>query len=332
MDAGIVLIVAFVSVAVGYGAGLFLTKSNEARKQREADEKSREAGPRYENAKLTVALWSKTPDGPLHADLFGKTFTSVDQVSIAEKNRLAREIQMVESWFGIKEYHPTKEIIPTIPTEIPKGETEKSEKETQLIKQSSDIKADQSVEIGFHPEKDLQKPSLSVKNPDLLESTASSEPQTGEEHLADEEIPQPAPPINPPSSPPPHKNMTFTSASELDVPSKILEPTVPILKPPVIVIPETEEEPVKPVEARIDLIPKAKPAPAPKSIVQQIDEILQEHVANTPMAAVGVKLQETPQGVLVWIGKESFQGVDSVPEGEAKKLIKAAVKEWENRG
>lgn len=50
------------------------------------------------------------------------------------------------------------------------------------------------------------------------------------------------------------------------------------------------------------------------------------------MAAVGVKLQETPQGVLVWIGKESFQGVDSVPEGEAKKLIKAAVKEWENRG
>ncbi len=331
MDAGIVLIVAFVSVAVGYGAGLFLTKSNEARKQREADEKSREAGPRYENAKLTVTLWSKTPDGPLHADLFGKTFTSADQVSIAEKNRLAREIQMVESWFGIKGYHPTMENTPATPPEIPKMETEKPDNEAQPIKEGSDIKADQPVEMGSHPEKDLQKPSVSAKKPDN-ESPAISEPKTGEEHPADDEIPQPAPPINPPSSPPPHKNMTFTSASELDVPSKILEPTVPIIKPPVIVIPETEEEPVKPVEARIDLIPKAKPAPAPKSIVQQIDEILQEHVANTPMAAVGVKLQETPQGVLVWIGKESFQGVDSVPEGEAKKLIKAAVKEWENRG
>lgn len=332
MDAGIVLIVAFVSVAVGYGAGLLLTRTNDAKKQREAEEKSGETGPKYENTRLSVTLWSKTPDGPLHADLFGKSFISADQVSIAEKNRLAREILMIQSWFGIKEFHPTNDSVPVI-----LDDTSKPEKNVLAISADSVAENNQAVEDTQDGSKLKSKESrIHTENPGEKakreESVEEINRKVDEGKHVNEEIPQPALPVSPQPAQPPQKAMTFTSSSELDVPSKILEPTVPILKPPVIVIPDTEEEPVKPVEARIDLIPKAKPAPAPKSIVQQIDEILQEHVANTPMAAVGVKLQETNQGVLVWIGKESFQGVDSVPEGEAKKLIKAAVKEWESRG
>jgi hypothetical protein len=328
MDAGIVLIVAFVSVAVGYGAGLFLTRANDARKKREADEKSGETGPKYENTKLAVSLWSKTPDGPLHADLFGKTFTSAEQVSIAEKNRLARDIQMIESWFGIKEHHPTKEPNPAILPAAPQPEANASFTEAQPIADRAQVNSDELVVSKQNSKEDHNIPEILTEKTALEDSVNEISQIPDEQKPATAEISQPLPP----EASPPVKSLTFTSASELDVPSKILEPTVPILKPPVIVIPDTREEPVKPVEARIDLIPKAKPAPVPKSIVQQIDEILQEHVANTPMAAVGVKLQETPQGVLVWIGKESFQGVDSVPDGDAKKLIKAAVKEWESRG
>lgn len=332
MDAGIVLIVAFVSVAVGYGAGLFLTRANDARKKREADEKSGEAGPKYENTKLAVSLWSKTPDGPLNADLFGKTFTSAEQVSIAEKNRLARDIQMIESWFGIKEHHPTKGPNPAILTDAPQPEANAIVTEAQPIADTAQVNSDELVGSKQNLHEDQNIPESLAEKTDLEDSVKELNQIPDEQKPATAEVSQPLPPEASPTSPPPVKTLTFTSASELDVPSKILEPTVPILKPPVIVIPDTREEPVKPVEARIDLIPKAKPAPVPKSIVQQIDEILQEHVANTPMAAVGVKLQETPQGVLVWIGKESFQGVDSVPDGDAKKLIKAAVKEWESRG
>jgi hypothetical protein len=91
-------------------------------------------------------------------------------------------------------------------------------------------------------------------------------------------------------------------------------------------------EPVRPVEVKLDLRSKPKPAPVMKSIVQQIDDILQEKVARSSLAETGIKLQELPQGVLVWVGNQSYQGVDALPDGEAKDLIHAAVKEWEKRG
>lgn len=85
--------------------------------------------------------------------------------------------------------------------------------------------------------------------------------------------------------------------------------------------------PVTPVAARLDNRSKIKEEP--KSIVQQINDILQDKVTQSSFANAGIKLQETPQGVVVWIGNQSFQGIDSVPEGEAKGLIRAAVKQWE---
>jgi hypothetical protein len=115
---------------------------------------------------------------------------------------------------------------------------------------------------------------------------------------------------------------------------------IPVTKPPSDLPPihltpvydPTPVEPVKPVEVKLDLRGKPKPEPVMKSIVQQIDDILQDKVARSPLAETGLKLQETPQGVLVWVGNQSYQGVDALPEGEAKALIHAAVKDWEKRG
>ncbi len=321
MDAGIVLIVAFVSVAIGYGAGLFLTKMNADKRQREERQEAGETVRQHEVTKLSVTLWSKIPDGPLSADLFGKTFTSADQVSIAEKNRLAREIQMVQSWFGIKGVHPSAE---SMPAEAQTPTKPEQPEPAEVVTPAAEAPG---------KEKPKRKPEPAAAPAETAEPVKAEPVEPAA--IAAEEIPLPAPKVTPQPAmaepPTPMKAPAFTSASELDVPSKILEPTVPILKPPVIVVPD-EPEPVKPVEARIDILSKPKPKPGPKSIVQQIDDILQEYVANSPMASIGIKLQETPQGVLVWIGKESFQGVDTVPEGDAKKMIKAAVRDWESRG
>gem|GEM_PF-409468 len=71
---------------------------------------------------------------------------------------------------------------------------------------------------------------------------------------------------------------------------------------------------------------------APKSMVQQIDEILQTRLAGTPHAHHGINLTEDPRrGVLVHIGSEVYEGVGGVPEGEIKNLLKSCVADWERR-
>lgn len=78
------------------------------------------------------------------------------------------------------------------------------------------------------------------------------------------------------------------------------------------------------------------PAPvikeAPKSMVQQIDEILQARLAVSPLAAQKIVLVEDPRrGVLVCVGSETYEGIGSVPEGAVKNLLKASVQDWENQ-
>ncbi len=69
-----------------------------------------------------------------------------------------------------------------------------------------------------------------------------------------------------------------------------------------------------------------------KSIVEQIDEILQDMVAGTPLSDKSIRLVEDPtQGVIVWIGLEHFEGINSVPDIEARTIIQAAVREWEKK-
>jgi hypothetical protein len=71
--------------------------------------------------------------------------------------------------------------------------------------------------------------------------------------------------------------------------------------------------------------------PAADSIVAQIDSVLQARLAGTPLAAKGIRLQESPEGgVLVWVGVSKYEGVDEVPDEEIKAALRAAISEWEN--
>lgn len=70
----------------------------------------------------------------------------------------------------------------------------------------------------------------------------------------------------------------------------------------------------------------------PTSIVAQIDAILQEKLSASPLAERGIRLTEEPQhGVAVWVGLQRYAGIDSVPDAEIVRLIRAAVKEWERQ-
>jgi len=74
------------------------------------------------------------------------------------------------------------------------------------------------------------------------------------------------------------------------------------------------------------------PQSPPKSIAAQIDEILQEMLENSTLATRAIRLLELPnKGMVVMVGLEQYEGVDGVPDEEIKKVIRAAVAEWERR-
>ncbi len=112
---------------------------------------------------------------------------------------------------------------------------------------------------------------------------------------------------------------------------------------PAIVEQEVLVQPTPPPPAKlsmnpIDLFAKAiqgevKPVnAAPKSIVAQIDEILQEKLKNLTMEKRGIRLVELPgKGMVVMVGLDQYGGVDEVPDPEIQQLIRSSAKEWEDR-
>lgn len=70
----------------------------------------------------------------------------------------------------------------------------------------------------------------------------------------------------------------------------------------------------------------------PKSIVEQINDILQEILEADPEEMRSVRLvDDALHGVVVWVGVNHYEGVEAVPDTTVQALIRAAVKEWERR-
>ncbi len=86
----------------------------------------------------------------------------------------------------------------------------------------------------------------------------------------------------------------------------------------------TERKPAVPV-GREKEIPDVKP----KSMIEQIDQILQDRIESSKRADLAVRLTEGPGGTArVLIGVNSYEIAD-VPDPEIKTLIREAVATWE---
>ncbi len=69
-----------------------------------------------------------------------------------------------------------------------------------------------------------------------------------------------------------------------------------------------------------------------KSFLEEIDEVLQAKIADTPLIARGVKVTTGPNGAaLFWLDDHSYERPDDLPDPEARAVVQAAVREWEKK-
>lgn len=69
-----------------------------------------------------------------------------------------------------------------------------------------------------------------------------------------------------------------------------------------------------------------------KSIVTQIDEILQNRLEDTPLADRGIRMVEGPdRGMLIEVGLNSYTDIDAIPDEGIRRVIRRSVADWENR-
>ncbi|MBM3145469.1 MAG: hypothetical protein FJ010_10960 [Chloroflexi bacterium] len=71
---------------------------------------------------------------------------------------------------------------------------------------------------------------------------------------------------------------------------------------------------------------------AERSIVAQVDEILQELLFDSPLRDRGIRLMENLDGSMrIFVGLDNYSEIDSIPDDDIKALIRAAVRKWEQR-
>ncbi len=100
---------------------------------------------------------------------------------------------------------------------------------------------------------------------------------------------------------------------------------------------EPPPAPIKSEPAPPPVIPPPTPpakseAPSAQSIVTQINDILQEVLAESPLAERKISLMQEPSmGVIVWVDGVKYSSIDSVPDPAVKELIQTAVRKWEKK-
>jgi hypothetical protein len=68
------------------------------------------------------------------------------------------------------------------------------------------------------------------------------------------------------------------------------------------------------------------------SIIAQIDHVFQTRIIGTPYETMGIRIFEGSVGsVEVKIGGTKYSSIDDVPDADIKRIIRAAIAEWEEK-
>jgi hypothetical protein len=131
-----------------------------------------------------------------------------------------------------------------------------------------------------------------------------------------------------------------SSAAAPTVSTEPGSPTVPVDLPPAEAIFAQPEAGV-PVQPNIVAPPPPQKnaaaaslleSPIPRSIVEQVDDIVQEKLAAHPGPVPVIKLVEDPyEGVIVWVNQTKYVGIESVTDPTVRAIIRSAAVEWEHR-
>jgi hypothetical protein len=74
------------------------------------------------------------------------------------------------------------------------------------------------------------------------------------------------------------------------------------------------------------------PPPAPKTIMEQIDEVLQERIVGTPLIHRGLHVRSDTRGDAQFEADgQTYGSVDEVPDVEVRDAIKGAIAQWETK-
>jgi hypothetical protein len=98
--------------------------------------------------------------------------------------------------------------------------------------------------------------------------------------------------------------------------------------------PQPPKETPAPAQASAQSAPQSTeiPTASTKSIVEQIDEILQEKLLGTPLSDRGIYLRETIKGgMVISVGVDQYEEIDAISDEAVKQTIRAAVSEWEQQ-
>jgi hypothetical protein len=122
-------------------------------------------------------------------------------------------------------------------------------------------------------------------------------------------------------------------------PASVPAPTSPPPKPKPAAVPVASTPPppaAQPTPSTPVNTPTSKkdnePETTPRSIVGQINMVLQKNIADTPLESRGISIMESVSGgVNVYVGIQRFESVEDVPDEEVKSAIRAAIAEWENK-
>jgi hypothetical protein len=66
------------------------------------------------------------------------------------------------------------------------------------------------------------------------------------------------------------------------------------------------------------------------SVVEEVNDILQKKLVGSPLAGKGIHMMENHNNeIRFWLGLNSYDDVEEIPDPEVRRIIDESVKEWE---